>query len=152
MTWYSIDTFLRNPALFQQERWTIINPAWCLPSTEDHPLTAHMLYVNLTTTDSTCTCIILISNSIIYFWIPSYFLKIRSWILFTLRNEMLKVRAWKLVMNFFFQPQGFSSQMVEMAFRKWITMVTTVRLPLLVFNGILVQFPLFKGTAMKRNP
>lgn len=36
--------------------------------------------------------------------------------------------------------------MVEMAFRKWITMVTTVRFPLVVFSGILVQFPLFKGT------
>nr|XP_011433976.2 peroxisome biogenesis factor 1 [Crassostrea gigas] len=46
-------------------------------------------------------------------------------------------------------PQGFSSQMVEMAFRKWITMVTTVRFPLVVFSGILVQFPLFKDKNME---
>lgn len=48
----------------------------------------------------------------------------------------------------FFQPHGFSSQMVEMAFRRWIATVTTAKLPLMIFNGILIQFPLFKGTSL----
>ena len=48
----------------------------------------------------------------------------------------------------FFQPHGFSSQMVEMAFRRWIATVTTAKLPLMIFNGILIQFPLFQGTSL----
>ncbi|XP_062571147.1 peroxisomal ATPase PEX1-like [Saccostrea cucullata] len=46
-------------------------------------------------------------------------------------------------------PPNFTSQMVEMAFRRWITVATSVNLPLVVFSGIIVDFPLFKDKNME---
>ena len=45
----------------------------------------------------------------------------------------------------FFQPLSVSNQMIQMALKHWIKMATTSNMPLIIYNGVVVKFPVLKG-------